>query len=274
VPRGEHRERAIDYFLGLFTVDDLKNCVTFTNDNAKAKGAGSAGGRRWVAVTLADMVRFIAVVFAMSLHWHYGAYTTYWSKHPVIGDPFISSIMSCVAFAQIQRFLRVVDPGTTQPMLPSGDADPLRWVRPLQSAINDRLCAAVVAGQWVTLDESMGFYRGRLMIADVSPCQPFLVSFCCYNCAQCTLRLFKTSVLLSFGVGVEPPDSSVQVTQTGPVASSSLHAFTNDTLLMFASYCTALCGVFAPFSAVPWQRTGRSDTSHACSTVSLLVQEQ
>jgi hypothetical protein len=113
-------------------------------------------------VTKGDIIKFVAILFMMSLSWNHGSYSTFWSSIKYIGKrKDVAPHMSQTRFTQIVRAMSVMD--RAQYSLKKGDPgfDPMWKIRPMDILFNENLRKHYKPSSVTAFDESMIPYKGK-----------------------------------------------------------------------------------------------------------------
>ena len=96
---------------------------------------------------------------------HYGSYKppsrAFWARPPYgISHPYIQNALTGNSFEFMRRYFH---PALNKREIPKGKKgyDPLFKIRFVLDVVMKGLAAAWVAGQWITIDESMIKYKGK-----------------------------------------------------------------------------------------------------------------
>ena len=136
----------LDFFLHFLPIAALRDVATFTDET------GSTEEADWRPLLYPEFLRFIAVVFLMSLDTF--AYRRFiWMRDPDSSLKQAESIRSLMSRNRFEAILRCL---TLSPPIPNIEAERgigagRCWV----NALNRRFAAAVTAGEHLVVDESM-----------------------------------------------------------------------------------------------------------------------
>ena len=160
--RGLHptsREEAFEVFFG----DCIECVVRFTN--LYGRRLAHAKSKEWKAVNTDEMCAFIGLHFlACALKAHHRKLEELWSERD--GHPLFISTMSCLRFKQLKQALRFDDP------LRRDATDPLAPIRTVVDSVNFQLKDKYSPGPFVTVDEQLVEFHGRVRFRRYIPTKP------------------------------------------------------------------------------------------------------
>ena len=160
---------ALDFFLLMFPEDLFEILVTETNRNAEQL-IRTKPDPRWYATTCEEMRAFVAINILFGIK-TLPETRLYWSKDSFLGVPSIQKVMPRNRFEKIRQYLHL---NNRENMLPRGDRgyDKLFRVRPLLDVISRTFSDEYRPSKFVSIDEAMVKYKGRLGFKQYMPMKP------------------------------------------------------------------------------------------------------
>ena len=117
--------------------------------------------RSWVPVTPNDIRQFIGMLVLMGVIYKPSVHM-YWSTNELLSTPIFPQIMACDRFYLILKFFHFnnnLDPDYD----PNSDSrDKLFKIHPILELIRDRCRNVYSPGKYLSVDESLVLYKGRL----------------------------------------------------------------------------------------------------------------
>ena len=156
-----HNITPLELFCKYFTDEVWDLLVTETNRYACSRFPCRQHARPWTDISTDEMKAFIGMLLLMGIL-QLPRIEMYWqTDDDLMKTPGISSIMSCVRFQQIFRFLHLAD---NSHQIPAGQPghDKLYKVRSYVDLISTQFTTNYTLHQPVTIDEAMILFKGRL----------------------------------------------------------------------------------------------------------------
>lgn len=160
--RGLHPNSRQEAF-EVFFEDSIDCAVRFTNLYGRRLARGNS--KEWKMVSADEMRAFIGLHFlAGALKAHHRKLEELWSERD--GHPLFISTMSCLRFKQLKQALRFDDP------LRRDSVDPLAPIRAVVDLVNFRLKEKYSPGPFITVDEQLVEFHGRVRFRRYIPTKP------------------------------------------------------------------------------------------------------
>lgn len=160
--RGLHPESRVESFEVFF--DSSIDCaIMFTN--LYGRRLAREKDVEWKQVTATEMRAFIGLHFlAGALKAHHRGLEEMWSDRD--GHALFRATMSCRRFKQLKQALRFDDP------IRRDREDPLAPIRTIVQNVNDNLVNAYTPGPFITVDEQLVEFHGRVRFRRYIPTKP------------------------------------------------------------------------------------------------------
>ena len=160
--RGLRPESRIECF-EIFFDNSIECAVQFTN--LYGRRLAREKDIKWKLVTDNEMRAFIGLHFlAGALKAHHRQLEDLWSERD--GHALFTSSMSCQRFKQIKQALRFDDP------IRRDREDPLAPIRMIVQYVNSKLTDAYTPGRFITVDEQLVEFHGRVGFRRYIPTKP------------------------------------------------------------------------------------------------------
>ena len=155
------------FFADIVEATNLNAVVKCPPSGNAAHGPYETSDLHWYTTTPQEMRAFFAIVIFMSTRdWPDYEYDNYWSVHPVLYNPYITSIMTQQRFEKICLYLRCSVRHNEDPH------DKLAKVRPVISLCEKQFKDCFQPSQNILIDQAMIRYDGRLSWNRYMPCRP------------------------------------------------------------------------------------------------------
>ena len=155
----ENSTRPIDFFFKFFDVEVQESIVFQSNLYIQQKQ------RNVPTFSLHDLRGFLGINVVMGYH-KLPSIAHYWSNHPDLNVPIVSSTMTRRRFQSLLANLHVNDDS-----LPAG-TDKLWKVRPLIDSLNKNFQKLYDVRRTQSVDESMILFKGRSCLKQYNPKKP------------------------------------------------------------------------------------------------------
>ena len=127
-------------------------------------------GYNWFDTCKEELQQFLSVIIAMGVH-HLPRLEDYWSGHPLLGAPGITSGMPRHRFKVLLRCLHLNDNTIAVPKGQPG-FDKLHKLHPIIDIIRDNSLKLNKPGRQLSIDEAMVGFKGRSSLKQYMPNKP------------------------------------------------------------------------------------------------------
>ena len=160
---------ALDFFQLLFPSNFFEILVEETNRYA-TQSIRTKPDARWYATTVEEMRAFVALNIFFGIK-SLPETRLYWSDDSLLGVSAVKKVMPRTRFEKIRQYLHLND---RERMPPRGDRahDKLYKVRPLLDVISNTFREEYNPSKFVSIDEAMVKYKGRLGFKQYLPMKP------------------------------------------------------------------------------------------------------